>query len=50
MVLQGLARKKECEEKARAIVHRLIFTDLNDREWFRDAVSLSFPTVYGASS
>lgn len=39
MVMQGLARKKECEAKAQAVVQRLSLTDLNDREWFRDAVS-----------
>ena len=41
MVMQGLARKKECEAKAQSIVHRLIFNDLIDREWFRDAVRTS---------
>jgi hypothetical protein len=39
LVSQGLARKKECEAKALAVVQRLIFTEANDREWFREAVS-----------
>ena len=42
MVTQGLARKKDCEAKALSIVHRLVLSDSNDREWFRDAVRTSF--------
>ena len=33
----GLIRKKECEQKALAIVERLLETEI-DREWLRDAV------------